>query len=67
VDARRVEPVGPPVLEEPRISIDGAPAKRRRPRPDAPEEPPERSRADELVRAGSEEQPGRTIRLRDTR
>ena len=67
VDARKVEPVGPPVLEGPRVSIDGAPAKGRRPRPEAPEEPPERSRADELVRAGSEEQPGRTIRLRDTR
>jgi hypothetical protein len=67
VDARKVEPVGPPVLEGPRISIDGAPAKRRRARPEAPEEPPERPRADELVRAGTEQQPGRTIRLRDTR
>jgi hypothetical protein len=67
VDARKIEPVGPPVLEEPRLSIDGAPAKRRRPRPDAPEEPAERPRADELVRAGTEKQPGRTIRLRDNR
>jgi hypothetical protein len=67
VDTRRVDPVGPPVLEEPRISIDGAPAKGRRKRP-APEEPPaERTRADELIVAGTEAQPGRTIRLRDTR
>ena len=69
VDSRHVEPVGPPVLEEPRLSIGGTPSKgrRKRPAPDGPVEPVERPRADELVRAGTEKQPGRTIRLRDNR
>jgi hypothetical protein len=66
VDSRHVEPVGPPVLEDPRISIDGTPARSRRRRA-APEEPAERPHAEELVHAGSEKHPGRTIRLRDTR
>ena len=66
VDTRRVEPVGPPVLEEPRISVGGAPAKgSRRRRPS--EQPVERERAEELVHAGTEQQPGRTFRVRDTR
>jgi len=38
VDSRHVEPAGPPVLEEPRISIGGTPAKGRKRRA-APEEP----------------------------
>ena len=67
VDTRRVDPVGPPVLEEPRISIGGAEARGRRRRPQPDEPPAERQGADELVRAGTEAQPGRTIRLRDTR
>jgi hypothetical protein len=66
VDSRHVEPVGPPVLEDPRISIDGTPARSRR-RGAAPEEPAERPHAEELVHAGSGKHPGRTIRLRDTR
>jgi hypothetical protein len=66
VDSRHVEPVGPPVLEDPRISIDGTPARSRR-RGTQAEEPAERPHAEELVHAGSEEHPGRTIRLRDTR
>jgi uncharacterized protein DUF4255 len=66
VDSRRVEPAGPPVLEEPRLTIGGSPSKRRR-KPTAPEDAPiERPRAEELIRAGSEKQPGRTIRLRDS-
>ncbi len=67
VDSRHVEPVGPPVLEDPRISIDGTPTRKSRRRGAEPEEPAERPRADELVHAGSETHPGRTIRLRDTR
>jgi hypothetical protein len=66
VDSRHVEPVGPPVLEDPRISIDGTPARSRR-RGTQAEEPAERPHAEELVHAGSEKHPGRTIRLRDTR
>jgi hypothetical protein len=66
VDSRHVEPAGPPVLEDPRISIDGTPAKGRR-RGAKPQEPVERPHAEELVHAGSEKHPGRTIRLRDTR
>jgi hypothetical protein len=65
VDSRKIEPAGPPVLEDPRISIDGAPAKRRRQRA-APEQPAEQAHAEELVTAGSEQRPGRTIRIRDT-
>jgi Pvc16 N-terminal domain len=67
VDSRHVEPVGPPVLEDPRISIDGTPTRKSRRRGAEPEEPAERPRADELVHAGTEKQPGRTIRLRDSR
>jgi hypothetical protein len=64
VDSRHVEPAGPPVLEEPRISIGGAPPKGRRRRA-APEEPAERQPAEELVTAGTADKPGRTIRIRD--
>ena len=64
VDSRHVEPAGPPVLEEPRISIDGAPAKGRRRRA-LPEEPVERQPTEELVTAGTADKPGRTIRIRD--
>jgi hypothetical protein len=66
VDSRHVEPVGPPVLEDPRISIDGTPTRSRRGGAD-PEQTAERPHAEELVHAGSEKRPGRTIRLRDTR
>ncbi len=66
VDSQVTAAAGPPVLEEPRLSVDGTPAKGRRRRP-APEEPAERPHAEELVRAGSEKVPGRTIRVRDTR
>ncbi len=66
VDSRHIEPAGPPVLEEPRISIDGEPAKRRTRRA-AAEQPAVRPHAEELVTAGSEQRPGRTIRIRDTR
>jgi hypothetical protein len=66
VDSRHVEPVGPPVLEDPRISIDGTPTRSRRGGAD-PEQTAERPHAEELVHAGSEKHPGRTIRLRDTR
>jgi hypothetical protein len=58
-------PAGPPVLEEPRISVDGeTPAGRRRSKRDGVvvEEP----RADEVVRAGTEKQSGRVIRVRDS-
>jgi hypothetical protein len=65
VDSRHVEPAGPPVLEEPRISIGGAPPKGRRRRA-APEEPAERQPAEELVTAGAADKPGRTIRIRDS-
>jgi hypothetical protein len=65
VDSQVTAAAGPPVLEEPRLSIDGAPSKGRRRRP-APEEPAPRRQAEELVRAGTENQPGRTIRVRDT-
>jgi hypothetical protein len=67
VDARE-EAAGPPVLEQPRISVsgpggEGAGAPRRR-RPAASAEPPPDELADETIRSGSESQPGRTVRLR---
>ena len=66
VDTRHVEPAGPPVLEEPRISIDGdeppRAGRRRRGGRGAPAPAPA---IDELVRAGTEERPGRTLRVRD--
>jgi hypothetical protein len=65
VDSQVTAAAGPPVLEEPRLSIDGAPAPGRRRRA-APDEAAARRHAEELVRAGTEKQPGRTIRVRDT-
>jgi hypothetical protein len=65
VDSSPTKTAGPPVLEEPRFSIDGEPVKGRKRR--APAEPPARPRTEELVTAGTEKQPGRTIRIRDTR
>jgi hypothetical protein len=65
VDSRHVEPAGPPVLEGPRLSVDGAPAKGRKRRP-LPDEPVERQPAEELVTAGTADKPGRTIRIRDS-
>lgn len=66
VDSRHIEPVGPPVLEDPRISLDGDATRSRRRRA-APAEPVERAYTEETVHAGSEAHPGRTIRVRDTR
>jgi Pvc16 N-terminal domain len=65
VDSRRVEPVGPPVLEEPRISIDGDSPRRGRGRRTRQGEPAPAPAIDELVHAGTAKEPGRTIRMRD--
>jgi hypothetical protein len=65
VDTRHVEPAGPPVLEDPRISIDGAAPRRAARRRAAAPAPTAAPAIDELVRAGTEERPGRTIRVRD--
>ena len=62
VDTRE-QPAGPPVLEQPRLTVGGEAAKGRRSRPDAqppaPVPPPE-----EQVVAGTAKQPGRVLRLR---
>lgn len=71
-EVKRSQAAGPPVLEEPRITV--APAagdreqKRRRPRhgeAETPVEPP--ALPDETLVAGSENQPGRRLRLHDLR
>ena len=66
VDTRHIEPAGPPVLEEPRVSIDGEEPRRagRRSR-GAGGEKAQAPAIDELVHAGTEQRPGRTIRVRD--
>src|SRR6266571_1020062 len=62
VDTRE-QPAGPPVLEQPRITVDGehAPGRRGRSRGDQapPVAPPE-----EQIAAGAGKQPGRVLRLR---
>ncbi|HEY1480395.1 MAG TPA: DUF4255 domain-containing protein [Gaiellales bacterium] len=67
IDTRQVHPVGPPVLEEPRITVGGErPA--RGPRPRVREKvAAEVRRADETVLGGTDAQPGRTFRVRDAR
>jgi hypothetical protein len=68
-DPARVVEAGPPVLEEPRFRIaptdaePSAPRGRRR-RAAAEPEPPPAPALDETVEAGTEKQPGRTLRLR---
>jgi hypothetical protein len=64
IDPSRAIPAGPPVMEQPRIAVDGeqAPTRGRR-RGAAPAD--ERPRADEVRHAGAEGRPGRTIRVRD--
>ena len=73
-DTARVETAGPPVLEEPRISIGpaGEPAqprsrgrRARGPAAEPTSEPaPAPSALDETIEAGTKKQPGRTLRLR---
>jgi Pvc16 N-terminal domain len=69
VDSKSEEVAGKPVLEEPRISIAGEEPNGKRRRRGGPREkaPEERPRADEVVHAGTEAQPGRTFRVRDAR
>jgi Pvc16 N-terminal domain len=67
-DARK-EAVGPPVLEEPRLTgavAAGGRARSRRPRPEAAGRP-EAPLPDETRRSGSEAKPGRTVRVRAKR
>jgi hypothetical protein len=67
----RQEAVGPPVLEEPRITIagqdgeDGLGRRRRRQAPGVAQ--PAEPLPDETVRSGSDARPGRTVRLRAKR
>ena len=68
-DSERVLAAGPPVLEEPRISVvmpegDDAAAPRRRGRKGKPA-PPQPVVREETVHAGAREQPGRVLRVRD--
>jgi hypothetical protein len=70
VDARE-EAAGPPVLEEPRISLAGPAGERergrRRRRPAAqaaPDAEAQEPAAEETIRSGSDARPGRTVRLR---
>jgi len=73
-EVKRSQEAGPPVLEEPRITVVAAAGdteeKRSRPRrgdAKAPVEPPAPALADETLVAGSAKQPGRRLRLRDLR
>jgi hypothetical protein len=69
-DARR-QTVGPPVLEQPRITVaassGGAEVARRRARQPSPAERPETPLPDETVRGGVDPRPGRTVRVRAKR
>ena len=69
VDTARVLPFGPPVLEQPRITVardDGATeTKTGRGRRAEPSEPPVPPAEEEFV-SGTEEQPGRVFRMRGT-
>jgi hypothetical protein len=67
VDSRQIVPAAPPVLEDPRFSIDGEQSSGRRRR--APEESAvaDRATAEDVVHAGADKQPGRTFRVRDAR
>jgi hypothetical protein len=68
VDSDAVYEAGKPVLEEPRISVGGEqPNGRRRRRGARDESAPERPRAEDVVHAGTEAQPGRTFKVRDAR
>jgi Pvc16 N-terminal domain len=67
VETRRSLPAAPPVLEQPRVSIDGEAATPRGGRGKGATAPEPRPHADESVHAGTAERPGRTIRVRDAR
>jgi hypothetical protein len=58
-------PAGPPVLEEPRITVGDETPSGRRKAAKIGKQVAEESRADEVVRAGTEKQAGRVIRVRD--
>jgi hypothetical protein len=62
VDTRSETP-GPPVLEEPKLRVNGDRPAARRPKQPEPDEEPA-AVPDEKVTAGKAPQPGRTIRLR---
>ena len=63
VDTRE-QTAGPPVLEEPRISVGGEKAPARARRPDAATAPEKTPPPEEQIVAGAEKQPGRVFRLR---
>jgi hypothetical protein len=58
-------PAGPPVLEEPRITVGDETASGRRRTAKIGKQAADEPRADEVVRAGTEKQAGRVIRVRD--
>jgi hypothetical protein len=60
----RAEAAGPPVLEEPRIRLDGEAAGGRRPKAPAPEVKVAAAVPDERVAGGAASKPGRVLRLR---
>jgi hypothetical protein len=63
----RMEAAGPPVLEEPKIRVNGEATARRAPKSAAKTETPAPAIPDETVVGGKAPQPGRMIRLRGSR